>query len=193
MCVISSALSTLALFFFLMIRRPPRSTLFPYTTLFRSARHDPGSRTGRAQRPLRAERGATLSGRSRLQLPLGALYQDGGLDELQRVHDGLHLAAPDLLGPAALGERGDGLYRFRVGLLFQNRLEVAVQSPELGGKLPLRQSAAGGDALGGLVAEGAQQELEQPGRRARGNARRRRRRRTDRSERSRVGEEGRCP
>src|SRR5258706_7335500 len=27
-------------FFFLMIRRPPRSTLFPYTTLFRStARH----------------------------------------------------------------------------------------------------------------------------------------------------------
>src|SRR5713226_10015355 len=26
-------------FFFLMIRRPPRSTLFPYTTLFRSRRH----------------------------------------------------------------------------------------------------------------------------------------------------------
>src|SRR2546422_717472 len=26
------------IFFFLMIRRPPRSTLFPYTTLFRSAR-----------------------------------------------------------------------------------------------------------------------------------------------------------
>src|SRR3712207_7914447 len=25
------------MFFFLMIRRPPRSTLFPYTTLFRSA------------------------------------------------------------------------------------------------------------------------------------------------------------
>src|SRR3712207_9220678 len=27
------------LFFFLMIRRPPRSTLFPYTTLFRSGLH----------------------------------------------------------------------------------------------------------------------------------------------------------
>src|SRR5256885_13074508 len=26
-----------SVFFFLMIRRPPRSTLFPYTTLFRSA------------------------------------------------------------------------------------------------------------------------------------------------------------
>src|SRR2546430_5589411 len=30
----------LGFFFFLMIRRPPRSTLFPYTTLFRS-KHDP--------------------------------------------------------------------------------------------------------------------------------------------------------
>src|SRR5437773_4936142 len=29
-------------FFFLMIRRPPRSTLFPYTTLFRSVRRRPG-------------------------------------------------------------------------------------------------------------------------------------------------------
>src|SRR2546425_9980297 len=35
--VLSISLFTiLALFFFLMIRRPPRSTLFPYTTLFRS-------------------------------------------------------------------------------------------------------------------------------------------------------------
>src|SRR3712207_8628772 len=29
------------LFFFLMIRRPPRSTLFPYTTLFRSPTDKP--------------------------------------------------------------------------------------------------------------------------------------------------------
>src|SRR3989442_11850095 len=32
-----SSLTYNCLFFFLMIRRPPRSTLFPYTTLFRSA------------------------------------------------------------------------------------------------------------------------------------------------------------
>src|SRR2546422_6672833 len=31
---------TIAIFFFLMIRRPPRSTLFPYTTLFRSHQHE---------------------------------------------------------------------------------------------------------------------------------------------------------
>src|SRR5690242_21136116 len=41
-------LYTFSSFFFLMIRRPPRSTLFPYTTLFRSqravARRDPAPR-----------------------------------------------------------------------------------------------------------------------------------------------------
>src|SRR2546430_17677007 len=36
-------LYSVIIFFFLMIRRPPRSTLFPYTTLFRSAR---GARLG---------------------------------------------------------------------------------------------------------------------------------------------------
>src|SRR5256885_10735018 len=35
-------------FFFLMIRRPPRSTLFPYTTLFRS--HDHGQDQVTAQK-----------------------------------------------------------------------------------------------------------------------------------------------
>src|SRR5688572_31572894 len=33
-------------FFFLMIRRPPRSTLFPYTTLFRSSADLGGVRPG---------------------------------------------------------------------------------------------------------------------------------------------------
>src|SRR6266446_9607730 len=31
-----NVITTMICFFFLMIRRPPRSTLFPYTTLFRS-------------------------------------------------------------------------------------------------------------------------------------------------------------
>src|SRR3712207_8647657 len=36
-------------FFFLMIRRPPRSTLFPYTTLFRSQHIDGGGRSTRSE------------------------------------------------------------------------------------------------------------------------------------------------
>src|SRR5256885_10531273 len=39
MYTVRYALTPVCSFFFLMIRRPPRSTLFPYTTLFRS----PGS------------------------------------------------------------------------------------------------------------------------------------------------------
>src|SRR5438552_6003340 len=35
--VLGSTISYQSLLFFLMIRRPPRSTLFPYTTLFRSS------------------------------------------------------------------------------------------------------------------------------------------------------------
>src|SRR5258708_16774538 len=38
------------LFFFLMIRRPPRSTLFPYTTLFRSWCSAPAGDRNRARR-----------------------------------------------------------------------------------------------------------------------------------------------
>src|SRR2546429_3630736 len=43
--------------FFLMIRRPPRSTLFPYTTLFRSdpgvdERHDPDRQDARGEVPV---------------------------------------------------------------------------------------------------------------------------------------------
>src|SRR5205823_10996418 len=55
--MISSSLF-LYLFFFLVIRRPPRSTLFPYTTLFRSPRRSPPA--AGPLLPLRAGR-ATLS------------------------------------------------------------------------------------------------------------------------------------
>src|SRR2546426_7722334 len=61
------------LFFFLMIRRPPRSTLFPYTTLFRSApyvhRRRPGAREPRPgagrSHPRRAQAAAGAPDRRR--------------------------------------------------------------------------------------------------------------------------------
>src|SRR3712207_8466411 len=52
------------IFFFLMIRRPPRSTLFPYTTLFRSwfpravARDPQAARPGRVRGRSAGRRGA---------------------------------------------------------------------------------------------------------------------------------------
>src|SRR5258706_7049703 len=40
----------MSFFFFLMIRRPPRSTLFPYTTLFRSPRLEQDDRCAHGRR-----------------------------------------------------------------------------------------------------------------------------------------------
>src|SRR3712207_8964322 len=52
-------------FFFLMIRRPPRSTLFPYTTLFRSLDRDRrGLRQPRPGGPAPDHRGAEVAGRA---------------------------------------------------------------------------------------------------------------------------------
>src|SRR3982751_6989544 len=46
-CVNDTCCSSIySLFFFLMIRRPPRSTLFPYTTLFRSPLRHRGPKAG---------------------------------------------------------------------------------------------------------------------------------------------------
>src|SRR3712207_7091288 len=62
-----------------MIRRPPRSTLFPYTTLFRSALLAANVAEGDAERPVLAfeETGA-------YRLLLSAMSEDPG--ELQRFY-----------------------------------------------------------------------------------------------------------
>src|SRR2546422_7747695 len=58
----------LIIFFFLMIRRPPRSTLFPYTTLFRSADdHDVFAR----ERPARERGGAPRRDGRQIRAPVG--------------------------------------------------------------------------------------------------------------------------
>src|SRR2546422_2449158 len=65
-----TAYCPLFFFFFLMIRRPPRSTLFPYTTLFRSSvarsrllhracRPDPRRKRHRARSHQRRDRKST--------------------------------------------------------------------------------------------------------------------------------------
>src|SRR5438067_4643901 len=61
-----------------MIRRPPRSTLFPYTTLFRSEGHAPGDAVGDARRPEDRERRAD---------PHRALRSEEHTSELQSRFD----------------------------------------------------------------------------------------------------------
>src|SRR5215216_7253780 len=59
---ISHISSRFVVFFFLMIRRPPRSTLFPYTTLFRSPRRPaarPRPAGGHVRARMRGDRKST--------------------------------------------------------------------------------------------------------------------------------------
>src|SRR3712207_7414231 len=73
-----------SVFFFLMIRRPPRSTLFPYTTLFRSRCH------------LRAPASRRPDGRGALR---------AGRREHDRAAARHRAAAPRRLRPPAAGDR----------------------------------------------------------------------------------------
>src|SRR5215217_8842036 len=54
-------------FFFLMIRRPPRSTLFPYTTLFRSRMRTGASRSCRCASSTTCRRARSEEHTSELQ------------------------------------------------------------------------------------------------------------------------------
>src|SRR3712207_8855270 len=72
--------------FFLMIRRPPRSTLFPYTTLFRSRQlHHPDD--GDVRRGSRASRRKPLA-QSRLDASTRAgLVREGNPAEIERSEE----------------------------------------------------------------------------------------------------------
>src|SRR3989442_15555643 len=65
MCFAFRHLFTYVFFFFLMIRRPPRSTLFPYTTLFRSRSTSPPPRPACPRRPAALSTHHAPSGRCR--------------------------------------------------------------------------------------------------------------------------------
>src|SRR5256885_9548221 len=68
------------IFFFLMIRRPPRSTLFPYTTLFRSAPRE--TAPCRAARPRPGTRGSRWP-QGRRSATCGILRSEEHTSELQ--------------------------------------------------------------------------------------------------------------
>src|SRR3712207_6850132 len=76
------------MFFFLMIRRPPRSTLFPYTTLFRSA----------------VKRGLLLRGREGPRGARAALGPEGEAQLLRRPET-LGMVRPEGRTRLVLGER----------------------------------------------------------------------------------------
>src|SRR3712207_7219607 len=89
--------SYIILFFFLMIRRPPRSTLFPYTTLFRSpARQRADDRLGPGLGRLLGGRadgdGAADAGRDERLLGPGGRASDRKSTRLNSSHANISYA-----------------------------------------------------------------------------------------------------
>src|SRR2546422_3605927 len=79
-----------SIFFFLMIRRPPRSTLFPYTTLFRSHRRAHRELLLELQ-PVRERRAAHRlqpadGRRGRIEAGRGPAHDRGRREEREIVH-----------------------------------------------------------------------------------------------------------
>src|SRR2546422_7248863 len=85
-------------FFFLMIRRPPRSTLFPYTTLFRSQRR---GRPRRANAERRDEAGGEADAGDRCNRALhdavAAHYELRSEEHTSELQSRLHLVCRLLL------------------------------------------------------------------------------------------------
>src|SRR5258708_26893647 len=89
------------MFFFLMIRRPPRSTLFPYTTLFRPVLERIRRRVDRARGLRRCRRREDgVAGRARGSSPNRVRVGAG-----RKKTGGLRLAG-GLRGPSRGGKRG---------------------------------------------------------------------------------------
>src|SRR6266699_6186729 len=91
-------------FFFLMIRRPPRSTLFPYTTLFRS-RPRACARRGRVSATLRWCR----TGRDRKSTRLNSSHVRISYAVFCLKKKKIHPAADDRLLPDGFTRRAGGL------------------------------------------------------------------------------------
>src|SRR5256885_12648420 len=70
----SSVERLFSFFFFLMIRRPPRSTLFPYTTLFRSDWTSSSGASGRFGKRARSASSRVFSHRDRKSTRLNSSH-----------------------------------------------------------------------------------------------------------------------
>src|SRR6266542_1069122 len=74
----------LSVFFFLMIRRPPRSTLFPYTTLFRP-RRGPLATGSTTTLPVKASQGKRCAGARVYPSRVPALSNASGGPRMKRT------------------------------------------------------------------------------------------------------------
>src|SRR3989475_10487205 len=122
-----------------MIRRPPRSTLFPYTTLFRS----PGARQGLRENAVRVLQvlGALLrelGARRALQVQQSAVHQVMARLEFARGGE------PDLLGLATTRRGGDETDDQSDGLLDGHAHSLDLATNASASRCAMRATSSGG-------------------------------------------------
>src|SRR3989441_13223692 len=118
-----------------MIRRPPRSTLFPYTTLFRS------SNRARLPREVRADRAPSTSTGGTQEMSSAASYV-----QEQRVES---RAGPKRVEPVEQGDEQPGPFRAHACVTEAVQVLALVMAPKLEGgrrhgddRAPAAQAAA---------------------------------------------------
>src|SRR3712207_93103 len=116
-------------FFFLMIRRPPRSTLFPYTTLFRSEITGVRERRGRARIFVDGEFWAEI---------------DAGVAAERGLREGLALGLEELDEARVAGERALAMSRALGYLGYRARSEKEVRER-------LRRYGYGEETIEGVI------------------------------------------
>src|SRR3712207_2011576 len=107
------------MFVFLMIRRPPKSTLFPYTTLFRSGHRPAGQQPAAADRPPRHRPDLHDHARARAG-SVGRPERGCGMSEPQSATTDTSAAAS---GP---GLAGRGYRKVREGLVVSDKMDKTI-------------------------------------------------------------------
>src|ERR1022692_2815486 len=130
--------------FFLMIRRPPRSTLFPYTTLFRSRAGASGTER-RARRTARAARSAVGCGEARHGAGLARLAVSAAAGRVPRA-DALHRA---YYGGGRAGPDGGMRQRGQPATGAHAGAGRRTAHPAVAGREPAADRAATGDGIRG--------------------------------------------
>src|SRR2546422_1925766 len=104
-------------FFFLMIRRPPRSTLFPYTTLFRSPLSHSFGLNGALLAPLLAGASVVLVERFAPEVVLEAIGRYGRSEEhTSELQSRLHLVCRLLLEKKKIIRTTERTHRMSIDL-----------------------------------------------------------------------------
>src|SRR2546430_10720528 len=133
-----------------MIRRPPRSTLFPYTTLFRSGR-------GIVTRQVAGQRGPRLAPVARAPEPLRRDVERAGIGLREDDRERPLPALADVLRGLARIEPGVGIHLAR-------RVETPLEAVDVAAVVRPRVEDVGIEGIGGDVARLAAADLIQIGR-----------------------------